>query len=131
MQQNPQYHEVVAEVVEWLRLAGERAVEAGVRREQLIADPGIGFGKTTTHNLELLARLSDSRCLGYPVLIGASRKSVIGNVLQLPVDQRVEGTAATVALSVQEHAEIIRVHDVKQMRRVVDMTHAIVSAAFI
>lgn len=129
MQQNPQYKAVVGEVLEWLRQTCDRALQAGVRPGQLIIDPGIGFGKTTAHNLELMNRLSDLRGLGYPVLLGTSRKSVIGNVLGLPVDQRLEGTAATVALAVREHTEIIRVHDVRPIRRVVDMSQAIVAQA--
>jgi dihydropteroate synthase len=125
MQQKPSYREVVAEVIAWLEGVCDRAIEAGIARHQLIIDPGIGFGKTTQHNLELLHRLRDFRCLGYPVLVGTSRKSVIGDVLHLPVGERVEGTAATVALAVYEGADIIRVHDVKEMRRVIDMTQAI------
>lgn len=124
MQRNPQYQEVVADVLSWLEDTCQRAERAGLSRKQLIIDPGIGFGKTTEHNLELLKRLRDFRVLGYPVLIGTSRKSVIGNVLNLPVDQRLEGTAATVSVAVWEGADVIRVHDVLAMRRVIDMTQA-------
>jgi dihydropteroate synthase len=125
MQENPVYEEVVAEVISWLEGACQRAREAGVNDSQLIIDPGIGFGKSTANNLELLQRLRDFRSLGYPVLIGTSRKSVIGSVLDLPVHQRLEGTAATVALSVCDGADIVRVHDVLAMRRVMDMSQAI------
>lgn len=125
MQQEPHYKEVVAEVVTWLEDTCRRAQEAGLSRQQLIVDPGIGFGKTTVHNLELLRRLRDLRTLGYPVLVGTSRKSVIGHVLGLPVGERLEGTASTVAVAVWEGADVIRVHDVKAMRRVIDMTQAI------
>lgn len=124
MQRQPTYREVVVEVMDWLAAACARARAGGVQGSQIILDPGIGFGKTTAHNLELLRRLADLRVYGYPVLVGASRKSVIGNVLGLPVDQRLEGTAATVAAAVYARADIIRVHDVQAMRRVLDMTVA-------
>lgn len=125
MQQNPSYKNVVAEVLDWLEQACNRAQAAGVKREQLIIDPGIGFGKTTEHNLMLLRRLRDLRILGYPILVGTSRKSLVGNVLQLPVDQRSEGTAATVAAAILQGADIVRVHDVEAMRRVAVMSDAI------
>ncbi|MEE9203270.1 MAG: dihydropteroate synthase, partial [Dehalococcoidia bacterium] len=102
------------------------AEEAGVPPENIIVDPGIGFGKTLEHNLELLRRLRELRSLGRPVLLGTSRKSMIGLVLGLPPEQRVEGTAATVALGVAAGADIIRVHDVAPMVRVCRMTDAIV-----
>jgi dihydropteroate synthase len=125
MQDAPHYDDVMADVLTWLDQACQRAIEAGVRPEQIIIDPGVGFGKTVEHNLEILARSSDFLRLGYPLLIGASRKSVVGKVLNLPVTDRMEGTAATVAVSVQEGADIIRVHDVAQMQRVSLMTQAI------
>ena len=125
VQQNPSYQNVVAEVLDWLEQACNRAQAAGVKREQLIIDPGIGFGKTTEHNLMLLRRLRDLRILGYPILVGTSRKSLVGNVLQLPVDQRSEGTAATVAAAILQGADIVRVHDVEAMRRVAVMSDAI------
>ena len=102
------------------------ARRAGVRDEQIIVDPGIGFGKTPDHNLEVLRRLGELRSLGHPVLVGASRKSVIGLVLDLEVDQRVEGTAAAVALSIAGGADVVRVHDVKEMVHVCRMSDAIV-----
>ena len=92
----------------------------------MILDPGIGFGKTADHNLELLRRLPELRELAYPLLLGVSRKSTIGRVLGLPEDDRVEGTAAAVAMSIGGGADIVRVHDVKQMVRVARMTDAIV-----
>ena len=92
----------------------------------IVLDPGIGFGKTREHNLELVNRLDEIRELGYPILLGTSRKSFIGFTLDLPADQRVEGTAATVAVGITRGADIIRVHDVKQMARVAKMTDAIV-----
>ena len=101
------------------------ARRAGVRDEQIIIDPGIGFGKTPDHNLEVLRRICEFRSLGHPVLVGASRKSTIGLVLGLEADQRVEGTAATVALSIAGGADVVRVHDVKEMVRVCRMSDAI------
>jgi dihydropteroate synthase len=99
---------------------------AGVKAENIILDPGIGFGKTVEQNLELVDRLDEIRGWGYPVLLGPSRKSFIGYTLNLPPDQRVEGTAAAVAVGIARGADIIRVHDVGYMARVVKMTDAIV-----
>ena len=101
------------------------AKEEGIDEERIIIDPGIGFGKTTEHNLQIFNRLSEFKSLGRPILVGPSRKSVIGNVLNLPVEERLEGTAAAVAASILNGADIIRVHDVREMKRVVDMTNAI------
>ena len=103
----------------------EHLAAAGV--ERIWIDPGIGFGKTPEQNLELLRRLRDFReRLGCPMLIGTSRKSTIGRVLELPADERTEGTAATVALSIAKGADIVRVHDVKEMVQVARMSDAIV-----
>jgi dihydropteroate synthase len=99
---------------------------AGVRDDQIILDPGIGFGKTVEQNLELLDRLGEIRSLGYPLLLGASRKSFIGYTLDLPADQRLEGTAAAVAIGIDRGADIIRVHDVEFMARLARMSDAIV-----
>jgi len=118
--------DLVAEVVAGLRWSLDRAAEAGVPGEDLIVDPGIGFGKNLEHNLELMRRLGELRSLGHPVLLGTSRKSMIGLVLGLPREQRVEGTAATVALGIAAGADIVRVHDVAQMVRVCRMADAIV-----
>lgn len=125
MQKNPQYGDVVGEIISFLRERVAFAKEKGIDEERIIVDPGIGFSKTTEHNLEIFNRLSEFRSLGRPILIGPSRKSVIGNVLNLPVEERLEGTAATVAASILNGADIIRVHDVKEIKRVVDMTDAI------
>jgi len=97
-----------------------------VPRENIILDPGIGFGKTWQQDLEMLRRLGELKELGRPVLIGPSRKSLIKMVLDLPANQRVEGTAATVAIGIANGADIVRVHDVQQMVRVCRMTDAIV-----
>jgi dihydropteroate synthase len=102
------------------------ARQAGVADEQIILDPGIGFGKTVEQNLELLDRGGELRSLGYPLLVGPSRKSFIGYTLDLPPDQRMEGTAAAVAVSIVRGADIVRVHDVEPLARVVRMTDAIV-----
>lgn len=102
------------------------ALDAGVRHEQIIVDPGIGFGKTVAQNLELINRLGELKALGYPILSGPSRKSFIGYTLDLPPDQRMEGTAAAVAISIARGADIVRVHDVESMARVARMTDAIV-----
>jgi dihydropteroate synthase len=102
------------------------AQAAGIPDERILLDPGIGFGKTTEQNLELIDRLGEIRSLGYPVLLGPSRKSFIGYTLNLPPDQRVEGTAAAVAVGIARGADIVRVHDVAPMQRVVRMADAIV-----
>jgi len=102
------------------------AHQAGVPDERIILDPGIGFGKTVEQNLELVNRLEEIRSLGYPVLLGPSRKSFIGYTLDLPPDERLEGTAAAVSVGITRGADIIRVHDVKEMIRIARMTDAIV-----
>ena len=99
---------------------------ASIPDEHIILDPGIGFGKTVEQNLELLNRLAELRALGYPLLLGVSRKSFIGYTLNLPPDQRIEGTAAAVAIGIAHGADIVRVHDVESMVRVAKMTDAIV-----
>ena len=120
------YNEIVPEVVDYLKRGINLALDAGVAWENIIIDPGIGFGKTVEGNLELIRRLGELRVLGRPILLGTSRKSVIGLVLDLPVDQRLEGTAATIAVGIANGADMVRVHDVLQMVRVSKMTDAIV-----
>jgi dihydropteroate synthase len=120
------YENLMEDVKRELLSSVELAVKAGVDEARIILDPGIGFGKTREHNLELINRLDEIRLLGFPVLLGPSRKSFIGFTLDLPADQRVEGTAATVAVGITRGADIIRVHDVKEMARVAKMTDAIV-----
>jgi dihydropteroate synthase len=127
MQQNPTYEDVVTEVRDWLRERASVALAAGIAEEDIIIDPGFGFGKTVGHNLEILRRLREFTTLGYPILIGTSRKSTIGKILgDLPPQERLEGTAATVALSIANGASIVRVHDVKEMMRVARMADAVV-----
>ena len=101
------------------------AARAGVAREMIVLDPGIGFGKTQEQNLELLARLGELRVFGLPLLLGASRKSVIGNILALPPEERLEGTLATTALAVAQGVEFIRVHDVRANLRAAQVAAAI------
>jgi len=120
------YEDLMEDVQRELLVSVELAVKAGIEETRIILDPGVGFGKTREHNLELINRLDEIRALGYPVLVGPSRKSFIGFTLDLPADQRVEGTAATVAVGITRGADIIRVHDVKEMARVAKMTDAIV-----
>ena len=120
------YKNLIEDVKRELLVSVELAVKAGVAETRIILDPGIGFGKTREHNLTLINRLDEIRALGFPVLLGPSRKSFIGFTLDLPADQRVEGTAATVAVGITRGADIIRVHDVKEMARVAKMTDALV-----
>ena len=120
------YRDLMAQIFGSLRQSAQSAIDAGVPGHNIILDPGIGFGKTPDHNLEVLQRLGEFRELGHPLLVGTSRKSTIGLVLDLPVEQRLEGTAATVTLSITAGADIVRVHDVKEMVRVCRMTDAIV-----
>jgi dihydropteroate synthase len=122
----PVYDDVVAEVVDDLRAAVERAVTAGVRRGSIIVDPGIGFGKTAGQNLELLRGLQALAALGRPVLLGTSRKSTLGKVLDLPPDQRLEATLATTALGIAAGVDIVRVHDVEANVRAARISDAIV-----
>jgi len=122
----PRYDDVVVEVVDDLRRAVERAVDAGVKVEHVIVDPGIGFGKTADQNVELLGGLSALGRLGRPILLGTSRKSTIGRILDLPPDQRVEGTIATTALGVAAGVDIVRVHDVRGNVRAARVADAII-----
>ena len=126
MQLDPSYDSLIPSIISFLRTRIQAAVGAGISPNQIIIDPGIGFGKTVAHNLEIIRQLRKFKRLGKPILIGASRKSFIGKVLNLPVGDRVEGTAATIAVAITNGADIVRVHDVKEMARVVRMTDAIV-----
>lgn len=125
------YDDLIEDVKRELLVSVEIAKKAGIEESHIILDPGIGFGKTREHNLALINRLDEIRALGYPVLLGTSRKSFIGFTLDLPADQRIEGTAATVAVGIARGADIIRVHDVKEMARVAKMTDAIVRSSVI
>ncbi len=121
-----EYTNLLEDVKRELMVSVNIARDAGVRDENIILDPGIGFGKTVEQNLELLDRLGEIRALGFPLLLGSSRKSFIGYTLDLPPDQRIEGTAASVAVGIARGADIVRVHDVEYMARVARMTDAIV-----
>jgi dihydropteroate synthase len=120
------YENVVAEVLADLERAIESAVVAGIDEELIIVDPGIGFGKTADQNLAVLHRLGELRVLGRPILLGTSRKSMIGRILDLPANERLEGTLATTALAVAGGVDIVRVHDVEPNRRVARVSDAIV-----
>jgi dihydropteroate synthase len=126
MQDNPTYDDLMTDIYEFLAERIAAAEEAGLPRERLLVDPGFGFGKTVEHNLEILRRLRELRGLGCGVLIGTSRKSTIGKVLDAPVEERVMGTAATCAVGIANGADVIRVHDVAEMAQVARMTDAIV-----
>ena len=117
------------ELIASLRGSMQLALDAGVDRYSIIIDPGVGFGKTVKQNLEIVRRLSELRELGRPILLGTSRKSFIGLTLNLPVEERLEGTAATVAIGIANGADIVRVHDVKEMVWVAKMTDAVVRGA--
>ena len=116
MQKNPQYENVTNDVKEFLRVQAAKAFETGIR--QIIIDPGIGFGKAQEHNIQLLRELKQFAELGYPILVGPSRKTFVGTILNLPPEKRGEGTAAATTVSIFNGAHIIRVHDVKAMKRV-------------
>ena len=125
MQQNPRYDDMVAEVRAFLAERIEFAEAHGLKKLQIAVDPGIGFGKTVEHNLQLLARLEEFGSLGCPVLVGPSRKSFVGKVLTREADARLWGTAATVAWAVAHGARIVRVHDVAEMVDVVRIVEAL------
>lgn len=120
------HHDVIGDILAGLSESIRIAEAAGIRRERLIVDPGFGFGWTPEQNLEMLRRLGELRTLGQPILIGTSRKGTIGRVLGLPVEERLEGTAATVALAIAAGADIVRVHDVRAMERVTRVADAVV-----
>jgi len=125
MQQDTDYADLVGEITHSLRQSLALAGEAAIEQERIAVDPGIGFAKTAAQNLEILRRLREFTCIGLPLLAGTSRKSFIGKVLNRETDRRTHGTAATVALAVHSGADILRVHDVREMRDVADMAHAI------
>lgn len=123
-----EYDNLIEDVKRELMYSVDLALSAGVEEENIILDPGIGFGKTVEQNLQLIRRLDEIKALGFPVLLGPSRKSFIGYTLDLPVDQRVEGTAAAVSVGILKGADVVRVHDVREMVRVARMTDAILTA---
>ncbi len=118
--------DIIVAMGEFFQKSIKIAQEAGVRNDHIILDPGIGFGKTTEQNIEVMRRLSELRSLGYPLLLGCSRKSMIGNILNLPTEERIEGTIATTVLGVVAHIDIVRVHDVQENIRAARVTDAII-----
>ncbi len=128
MQKDVKYRSVVSDVIGELKSSIALAQDAGIREDNILVDPGIGFGKTTEDNLKIINRISDFKILGKPVVLGPSRKSFIGNVLNLDVKERLEGTLAVVTYTILKNVNIIRVHDVMQTRRVIDMIKAIKDA---
>jgi len=128
MQEAPSYVDVMGEIALFLQQAIDRATDAGIGADRIAVDPGIGFGKTTEHNLTILKRLGELAVLDKPIVIGTSRKSFIGKILDLPVDQRLEGTLATAALAVAQGARILRVHDVAPVVRATRMVEACLSS---
>ena len=126
MQREPKYMDVVQEVYAALEIWVDNAIQNGIDPNRIIIDPGIGFGKTTTQNLQLIKKLEEFKRLNKPILIGTSRKSFIGNLLGLPVTDRVEGTLATVCWAIAHGADVVRVHDVKatvRAARMIDILH--------
>ena len=121
MQENPSYIDVAAEIKAYLQEQINYAVKSGIDETKLIIDPGIGFGKNLEHNLEILRRLSQFKELKKPILMGVSRKSFIGKILDLPVEERLEGSLAALVFAILQGANIVRVHDVKESVRVVKM----------
>ena len=125
-QKGARYQDLIPDIVSSLQDSVNTAIDAGVPQENIIVDPGIGFGKTPDHNLEVLAGLEALKAVGCPILVGTSRKSTLGLLLDLPADQAVEATAATVSLAIAGGADLVRVHDVKEMVRVCRVTDAVV-----
>jgi dihydropteroate synthase len=126
MQANPEYEALIPEIMDYLRVSVRLAVDAGVGEDMIIIDPGIGFGKTFEHNLQILKDLHEFTLLEKPLLIGPSRKAFIGNILgNAAPSERLEGTAAAVAISIMNGAHIVRVHDVKEMAKVSRVADAI------
>ena len=128
MQKNPEYKDLIDEILNYFKERIKIATKAGIDREMIILDPGIGFGKTVEHNFQILSKLNKFNKLELPLLIGPSRKSFIGLTLNLSPEDRVDGTAATVAIGVNNGARIVRVHDVEKMKRVVIITDRIRNA---
>lgn len=119
------YQNLIMDIIKDLAGSIEIAAKAGIKKEQIIIDPGIGFAKTVKHNFKVMRELSVFNQLGYPLLLGTSRKSMIGKTLDLPIDQRVEGTIVTTVLGVEAGVALFRVHDVLENKRAIDMTLAI------
>ena len=128
MQKNILYSDLISDMKRFFIKQCEYAINSGIKENNIIIDPGIGFGKTFDHNFTLLKRLKEFEDLGFPILIGPSRKAFIGDVLNLPLDERVEGTIATIVAGILNGANIIRVHDVKEIKRATIVTEKILKA---
>ena len=125
MQKNPIYGSLLDEIIEYLQKAINRALCAGIAQEKIIIDPGIGFGKTAEHNLKILRRLSELKVLGRPILVGPSRKSFLGKILNAGPRERIFGTVSSCILAVKNGAKIVRVHDVKEVKQALKVFTAI------
>ena len=123
---NPSYSDVVYDTIESLKKSVDKAVKDGIPEDLIIIDPGIGFGKDMRQNLTILRRLEEYKSIGRPILVGTSRKSTIGNILQVPVHERTYGTAASIAIAIAKGTNIVRVHDVGEMAQVCKMSDAII-----
>ena len=121
-----EYDDLIEDIKRELGESVELALQAGVKEENIILDPGVGFGKTISQNLQIVNQLDQFKMMGFPILLGTSRKSFIGYTLDLPPEERLEGTAATVAIGIARGADIVRVHDVKSIVRLAKMTDAII-----
>ena len=128
MQAHARYKNVVNEVIEELQITVEKCLEIGIKKDRIIVDPGIGFAKTAEQNLRLVHHLNRLNILRCPILLGTSRKSFIGQILQKSVGERLMGTAATVTAGVMQGAHIVRVHDVKAIKETLQITDAILNA---
>ena len=128
MQNNPSYNDLIKDISDFLLKQAKFAEINGIKKSNIILDPGIGFGKSFEHNFSLIRRLNEISDLGYPLMIGPSRKAFIGNALELPPEDRIEGTLATVIVSIMNGANIIRVHDVKETKRAVIITERILGS---
>lgn len=125
MQQNPQYSSLIEEIIEYLDKAIKRGEGFGIGKEKIVIDPGLGFGKLITHNLEILRRLAEFKVLGVPILVGPSRKSFIGNILNALPQERIFGTVSACILAVRNGARLVRVHDVKEVKQALKVLDAV------
>jgi dihydropteroate synthase len=126
MQNNPVYKDVIDEIYDYFEERIPFAINSGIKQDKIILDPGIGFGKTLQHNLEIINKIKEFRMLGYPVMLGASRKSLIGGILDLPVEERLEGSIALSVCAVINGVDILRVHDVKETVRAIKVAREVI-----
>jgi len=128
MQESPKYENLLEDIKSYLNQSISIAEEAGIGEDKIIIDPGIGFGKTLDDSLKILKNLREFKSLGRPVMVGVSRKSFIGKILDLPTDERLEGSLASMAVAIMNGANILRVHDVKESKRVAKLVDAILKS---